>query len=368
MKRRNPDLVHEYVNRHGKTVYYLRRPGQKKVRLRIEAGVLPWSPSFMAVYEAALSNEAPIVRTGHLVPGTVNAAVMSYFQSPAFCKGLAKSTRQNRRAILERFREQHGDKRIAQMHSTAAQNILNSKSPAAARNWRRALRGFIDHCLSLKMITVDPLAGTKLLRLKSKGHHTWESEECEQFEACHALGTRARLAYELLLQAGQARCDVVRMGPQHIRNGMMSMLRQKTGVPFNVEIMPRLQAAIDAMRGDRHLTFLVTAQGKPFTAAGLGNWFRDVCREAKLPARCTSHGLRKAAATYLAEQGATDHQLMAWFGWTSISQAQEYTRAANRKRMAQSAAKLISGTGIGSPSNSVSQNDVQVIENTGGKK
>ena len=101
MKRRNPDLVHEYVNRHGKTVYYLRRPGQKKVRLRIEAGVLPWSPSFMAVYEAALSNEAPIVRTGHLVPGTVNAAVMSYFQSPAFCKGLAKSTRQNRRAILE---------------------------------------------------------------------------------------------------------------------------------------------------------------------------------------------------------------------------------------------------------------------------
>jgi hypothetical protein len=38
------------------------------------------------------------------------------------------------------------------------------------------------------------------------------------------------------------------------------------------------------------------------------------CREAKLPERCTSHGLRKAAATYLAEQGATDHQLMAWFG------------------------------------------------------
>ena len=149
---------------------------------------------------------------------------------------------------------------------------------------------------------------------------------------------------------------------------MMSMQRQKTGVPFNVEIMPRLQAAIDAMPGDRNLTFLVTAQGKPFTAAGFGNWFRDVCREAKLPARCTSHGLRKAAATYLAEQGATDHQLMAWFGWTSISQAQEYTRAANRKRMAQSVAKLISGTGIGSPSNPVSQNDVQAIENTGGKK
>jgi hypothetical protein len=68
--------------------------------------------------------------------------------------------------------------------------------------------------------------------------------------------------------------------------------------------------------------------------------------------------------TYLAEQGATDHQLMVWFGWSSISQAQVYTKAANRKRMAQSAARLISGTGIGSPSDPVSQNAEQAIEIT----
>ena len=140
------------------------------------------------------------------------------------------------------------------------------------------------------------------------------------------------------------------MGRQHIRKGMMTMRRQKTGVPFNVEIMPALQAAIDAMPASNHLTFLVTAQGNPFTAAGFGNCFRDLCDAAGLPKRCTSHGLRKAAATYLAEQGATDHQLMAWFGWTSISQAQVYTKAANGKGLAQAPAKLISGTGIGSPS------------------
>jgi site-specific recombinase XerD len=134
----------------------------------------------------------------------------------------------------------------------------------------------------------------------------------------------------------------------------MSMHRQKTNVPFNVTVMPRLQAAIDAMPPSNHLSFLVTAQGKPFTAAGFGNWFRDVCRKAKLPERCTSHGLRKAAATYLAEQGATDHQLMAWFGWTSISQAQVYTKAANSKRLGRSAGKLITGTGIGSPIDPVS--------------
>ncbi|MGY4253818.1 integrase [Bradyrhizobium sp. USDA 4516] len=138
-------------------------------------------------------------------------------------------------------------------------------------------------------------------------------------------------------------------------------------MPFNVEVVPRLQAAIDAMPASDHLTFLVTAQDKPFTAAGFGNYFRDTCHEA-LPERCTSHGLRKAAATYLAELGFSDHQLMAWFGWSSISQAQVYTRAANRKKMAREGAKLISGTGTGTPSDPVSQNQSRPIEKTGAVK
>jgi site-specific recombinase XerD len=123
-----------------------------------------------------------------------------------------------------------------------------------------------------------------------------------------------------------------------------------------------VQAAIDAMPASNHLTYLITGEGNPFTAAGFGNWFRDMCRDANLPTRCTSHGLRKAAATYLAELGATDHQLMAWFGWTSISQAQVYTKAARAKVLAKATGRLITGTGIGSPANPVSQNDDQEIE------
>lgn len=116
------------------------------------------------------------------------------------------------------------------------------------------------------------------------------------------------------------------------------------------------------MPASNHLTFLITDNGNGFTAAGFGNWFRDMCREAKLPARCTSHGLRKAAATYFAELGATDHHLMAWFGWSSISQGQVYTKAARAKVLARAAGKLIPGTGIGSPIIRVSQNDSQDVE------
>jgi integrase len=354
MKRKNPPFVHGYVDQHGIAKFYFRRAGQPKVRL----SGLPWSPEFMAAHERAMSGQwtKPEAGARRTVPGTVNAALVSYYQSSAFRDGLALSSQQMRRAILERFRDEHGEKRIGLLHKKALQAILNKKSPAAASNWRKALRGFLDHAMSLDMLTIDPLSGVKLVAVKSDGHHPWELEECAKFEAHHEIGTRARLAYELLLQVGHSRCDVVRMGRQHVRKGTLSLRRQKTKVPFDVPVMPALQEAIDAMPLGEHLAFLVTAQGKPFTAAGFGNWFREVCNEAGLPKRCTSHGLRKAAATRLADRGATTTQLMAWFGWKTASEAERYTRNADRKHAAASAGKLISGTESGSPQYPVSQN------------
>jgi integrase len=354
MNRKHPKYTHGYVDQHGKPRFYMRRAGHKKIPLP----GLPWSPEFMAAREAALKGEwaKPEIGAKRTVAGTVNAAIVSYYQSSAFNDGLAKSSQNMRRAILERFREDHGEKRIALMHKKALQAILGKKSPAASANWRKALRGLVDHAMSLDMLTADPLAGIKLVTIKSDGHHTWEMEECATFERRHAIGTRARLAYELLLQVGQSRCDVVRMGRQHVRRGTMSLRRQKTKVAFDVPVMPALQEAIDAMPPGDHLTFLVTAHGKPFTAAGFGNWFRDRCDEAGLPARCTSHGLRKAAATRLADRGATTTQLMAWFGWKTASEAERYTKNADRKRAAASAGKLISETESGSPDYPVSQN------------
>jgi hypothetical protein len=54
-----------------------------------------------------------------------------------------------------------------------------------------------------------------------------------------------------------------------------------------------------------YLVFLVTALGKPFSPAGFGNWFREICDAVGLPKRFTSHGLRKVVAKRLAERGAT---------------------------------------------------------------
>ncbi|WOH53837.1 tyrosine-type recombinase/integrase [Bradyrhizobium sp. sBnM-33] len=274
---------------------------------------------------------------------------ISYYQSTAFVEGLAEGTRKSRRAILERFRNEHGDKRIALLHKSALQAILNKRSAAATKNWKKALRGLLDHCLSLDMIATDPLAGINLTKVKSKPHRRWTPADIEKYKQRHPRGTKARLALELILSTGQARCDVVRMGRQFVEAGTLSMNRQKTGVAFDIPVLPSLSAELDLQsQSDRHLTFLVTEQGKPFTAAGFGSWFRDRCDEAGLPL-CAAHGLRSAAATRLADHGATAHQLMSWFGWRTLSEAERYTKEADRKRLAAEAGRLIARTGIGKP-------------------
>ena len=56
---------------------------------------------------------------------------------------------------------------------------------------------------------------------------------------------------------------------------------------------------------------------------------------------CAGHGLRKAGATIAAENGASAHMLMAIFGWTTLKQAEVYTRAAQQKLLAASGMALI---------------------------
>lgn len=68
------------------------------------------------------------------------------------------------------------------------------------------------------------------------------------------------------------------------------------------------------------LAFLVTAFGKPYTSNGFGHWFRKQCDEAGLK-HCSAHGLRKTGAALAAENGATERQLMAIFGWTAMKEA-----------------------------------------------
>ncbi len=329
--------VHEFVDRHGKPRRYFRRPGSKSVALP----GLPGSVEFMNAYQAALAGIAApptMIGASRTKPGTVNAVIVTYYQALVF-RALAPGTQHMRRAILERFRDEHGDKRIATLPREFIARMLSRKAPAAARNWLKTLRGLLAFAVAEGFRGDDPTQSVKLPPLKSDGIHAWTEDEIGQFEKRHPVGTKARLAFALLLDTAQRRGDVILMGRQHVHNGAIHVRQNKTGEQLIIPIYPSLQVVLDKMPCE-HMTFLTTDFGKPFTAAGFGNWFRDRCNEAGLPKRCSAHGLRKAAARRLAEEGATTHHIASMTGHRSLSEVQRYTRSADQARLAREAVEL----------------------------
>jgi integrase len=327
--------VQRFRDRHGSVRHYFRRPGHRLAPLP----GLPGSDEFNAAYSAALAASEPVGTIGasRTKAGTVAALVAAYYGSTAFTE-LSAETQRSRRYVLERFRIEHGDKRIALMQrDNIVRGLDRIGKPHAKRNWLKAIRGLMAYAVAINMRADDPTAGMKLTKVKdSGGFHTWTDDEIATYRANHAIGTRPRLAFELLLETSQRRSDVVRMGPQHISHGKLRIRQKKTGTEVTIPITVELQTAIDATPIG-HLSFLVTAKGRPFTAAGFGGYFRECCDAAGLPAHCAAHGLRKAAARLLAEDGATDREIMSITGHQTSNEVTRYTRDADRKRLAEMA-------------------------------
>src|SRR5262249_7910094 len=115
------------------------------------------------------------------------------------------------------------------------------------------------------------------------------------------------------------------MGPQHIRNGVLHVRQQKTGIELAIPVHPTL-AAVIAETPTYHLTFLTNQLGRPFTAGYFGQWFRERCDMAGLR-HCSAHGLRKADARRLAEAGGTPHEIAAITRPPRLEKGERHTKA-----------------------------------------
>jgi integrase len=356
---KTPRYVHGYLDRHGKPRWYFRRAGCKKTPLP----GLPWSPQFMAAYETALAGQPLEIGSKRIKPGTMGALAVSYFNSVgpianSECIGfrsMKPTTQGVYRNIINRFCEEIGangikyaDMPAATMHRKHVIKLMAARAqkPDSANGLRKALRAMMAHALAIGLRSDDPTQGIKAIKRKSKsGFHRWDEAEIAEFEARHPIGTKARLALALGLYTGQARQDVIAMGPQHIKSEELHWIRKKTesttALDLQIPVHPVLRSIIEATPSG-HLTFLVTEFGKPFTAAGFGNWFREQCDMANLR-HCTFHGLRKAASVRLAESGCTPHEIAAITGHASLKEIVRYTATVDRKRLAASAMEKMKG-------------------------
>lgn len=352
--------VYEDVDRHGNIrIYFWRGKGHRKTRLREAPGTAQFLRAYTAAHEVDTFKGAAADPSDHSIKppkaGTWGWLCNEYLASGEF-KQLGTGTRRRRRQLLEHTwdqpiapnaREKFVDFPLPRMTAKAIRVLRDRKAdaPEAANGLIKATRQVFTWALAAEVpgVAANPARDVPYFKSSGDGFHTWTADEVRQYRARHPLGTKARLALDLLLYTGVRRSDVVRLGPQMVKDGWLHFTEEKDGErnpkQRAIPILPELTASIAATPSG-NLAFLVTAFGRTFTANGFGNWFRDRCDEADLK-HCTAHGLRKAGATVAAENGATTHQLMAIFGWTTVKQAEHYTKKASRKRLAGDAMHLL---------------------------
>ncbi len=203
---------------------------------------------------------------------------------------------------------------------------------AAANNFLKTLRAFFSWAKNMGLLQDDPTLGVKPLKTKTEGHQPWSDSDIASYREYWGIGTRERLALELLIHTGLRRSDIVRLGPEHIKGEMIEIRTQKTGAIAYIPISPDLQKVIAELPVGG-TTFFCTQKGNPMTKESFGNFFRDACIRAGVKGR--SHGIRKTRASKLAEAGASEMELQATFAWTTSQQSQIYTRAASKKVLAE---------------------------------
>jgi integrase len=339
MERPRPPYLIKKKGWKGQTVwYYWKRPGPQ-IRIRGDYG----SREFWLEYEAAAQGdkkEAPAIRK----PTASLAWLLDRYRETTDWLQLSEATRRQRDNIFKRILTANPKLSFGDVDKKLIVDTREAKkaTPSEANNFLDAMRGLFKWAEEAQHVEANPVVGIKnLKRPKTGGFPMWEEEDIALFQHKWPIGTRERLAFEIFLNTGLRRGDVACLGKQHIRNGRVRIVTEKTKTEVDI---PVTQALLDVIAksptGD--LVFIANViTGHPLHKAALGNWFKRAATAAGVKGK-NGHGLRKASATRLAEAGATPDELNAVFGWEGPTQSSVYTKKANRKKLADNAvAKLI---------------------------
>jgi integrase len=340
MPRPRPPHLHRELTRHGKVVWHVRIGHGPRIRIRAAFG----TPEFDVEYQAALVGNPRPAKSG-AGAGTLAWLVERYRETTAWTD-LSLATRRNRENHFKQVIKTAGHqpiRAVTQAIITAGRD-RRAATPAQARNFLDAMRSLFKWAKDAKHVAVDPTNGVRNpKRKKGPGFPIWTEDDATAYDNRWPIGTKERVWRDVLFFTGLRRGDAVRLGRQHVRDGIATLRTEKSqgGITVSLPMLPILQRTLDAgPTGD--LAFICGKSGKPLTKESFGNAFKDACKAAGLHNR-SAHGCRKIAATRAAEAGATVAQLNAIFAWKGMAMASLYTEAADRKRLALEAMAKVQG-------------------------
>ncbi len=349
------------TDRHGNARYYFRRTGQPKIRIRSAYG----SPEFreevrcaeLGIPFVAIDAPKPVApRSPIAKAGSLKWLALEYVRrnkaswSDGYCDLVERVlTEICLGTSLSTSGAPNGDLTYAGMQLKHVAQLRDEKSalPHAANRRIKTLSAMFTWAAGAGLSKQNPAKDCPKVKTTGDGFHTWSLDEIAKYRARHAVGSKADLALRLFLMTGLRKSDVAKLGRQHVYQSpegpririTPGKTKSSSRVVVDIPLLPSLAEAL-ALVPKTQMTFLISARGEPHSPAMLGNLMREWCDQAELP-HCSAHGLRKAGAVIAAEAGATSQQLQAIFGWTTSEQADHYTKAANRKKLATDGAKLL---------------------------
>jgi integrase len=303
------------------------KPVRRVVRKRLADGTV----------KTYVYDRPPVPRGRALAAPTdsLKALLIAYERSPEWTR-LKPRTRKQRLIAFRHLRDiEHlavpGIKRrdvlalrdaIAAGHGPGAANSF-AASFATLMSWARD-RGWIEH---------SPADRIKAL---PGGHFPAWSED-DLTLALDNVPEPIRRALVLAVHTGQRRGDLIALRWRDIAGGAIRLRQEKTGKALAVPLHPDLAAELATWReGASAETILTTATGLAWKRDHLTMVVMRALREIGL-AGLNLHGLRKLAATRLAEAGCSASEIASITGHSSLAQVALYTAAADQERLARAA-------------------------------
>jgi integrase len=305
-----------------------RRFGEKVVRRKLADGTI-------REYRYPPGGKAKIAR---YAPDSLDALLAAWRRSPDFA-GLAKATRATYGVYL-RDLDAIGTVPIAALRRRDLLDIRDAIATArgngAATGWQRTASALLSWAVERGWMEHNPLARAKAL---PGGHLTAWTEE-DAASALAGLDEPYRRVVVLGMHTGQRRGDLIAMTWGQYDGASIRLRQEKTGKALVIPVGPDLHAELEAWKAKRQAAVILTSpQGRPWTAPHLTREMTKRLRAIGLP-DITVHGLRKLAATRLADAGCSAHEIAAITG-QSLAMVELYTRSADQQRLAQSAVERL---------------------------
>lgn len=359
MMRDLPGLLVE-EHRNGAPRIRVRVKGDKARRLTIPVGLD--HPDFLQHYHAARDGQEYVPGRRKVVDRSLDwlcAQYLPFLAKMVEAGQASRATLNQRRSVLTRFcdhqdddGDRYGDADMdAPQYAIVAVRDAWAATPGAADNLVKTLRALYRFAIARGLARANPAAGIEAINVSKGGAKPWTLADLKRFRETHPKGSTARLWLTLTAftacRIGDAR--ILGRGHEVQRNGQTFLEWQpgkKGSAPVSIPMLPALQEATRAVTVVGP-TYILNDQGRPFASTEalrvrVQRWIAEAGLN-KDGHKLSSHGVRKAVGDFLAENGATQHQIMAVMAHTQAKTSEIYTRGVDRRNLAISAMQSMAG-------------------------